>query len=231
VERAAIGAPGLRALLRERLVFYRELLRATSEIGAFFFTAPAVARAVAEPLQAYPSPRRVLEVGAGTGVLTRALVKSLGPLDRLDLYEINPRFARLLRDEFSKSSGPRVEIFESDIETLPRDARYDVIVSSLPFLNFPPEKVRRILELFDASLAPGGAISSWDYWGHEVRAPFGARVRKVLRVMREFRRSHECRRRIVVRNFPPACVQYLTGKSRPGERYSNGRQKSGDLRV
>ncbi len=188
------------------LVFYRELLGRTREVGAFMKTSSAVARAVAEPLSAYSPPRRVLEVGPGTGALTRALVERLGPEDRLVLCEINERFADVLRRDFSSA-----RVFQGDVEALPGDERFHVIVSSLPFMNFEPEKVRRILSSYERRLEPGGTISSFDYWANGVRVHLarGAerrRLRAVQRAVEEFHARHEYASRVVAWNLPPARV-------------------------
>lgn len=204
--------------LRNRLVFYREAIRQANEVGAFTHTSRIVAEAVAEPIRRGPdgAPLRVLEVGAGTGALTRAIIDRLGPEDRLDLIEINPEFVQVLHEQFStRPGGPQVTIEQCDVELLPRDWQYDVIVSSLPLLNFPPEKVRAVFELFfDVLLRPGGTLSYYDYWAKELRTfVVGPRERRrmkaVLEVTKEFRRRYEVQDRLIPWNLTPALVHYL----------------------
>jgi phosphatidylethanolamine/phosphatidyl-N-methylethanolamine N-methyltransferase len=205
----------LHAQLRDRLVFYGEVVGATREVGAFTRTSAPVAAAVAEPLRAYAAPRAVLEVGAGTGALTRSLLRHLGPGDRLDLCEINLRFVGLLRDQFAGLAAPTVRIFGTDVERLPESDHYDVIVSSLPWLNLDPAKVGRILERYDASLRPGGAISYVDYWANGLWTLMGTRrqrqrLRQVVETVHAFQHRYAYRRRVVVWNVPPARVHHLT---------------------
>ncbi len=204
--------------LRNRLVFYREALRQSQEVGAFTHTSKVVADAIAEPIRRGPSgaPLRVLEVGAGTGALTRSIVERLEPGDRLDLIEINPEFVQVLHEQFgTRAGGPQVEIKQCDAELLPRDVQYDVIVSSLPLLNFTPEKVRSVFELyFEELLRPGGTLSYYDYWAKELRTfMVGPRERRrmkaVLDVTKEFRRRYEVRDRLIPWNLTPALVHYL----------------------
>jgi phosphatidylethanolamine/phosphatidyl-N-methylethanolamine N-methyltransferase len=209
-------AQGLPSFLRKRVVFYAQAVQAARQVGAFSETSRAVAEAVAAPIERRGSgPLRVLEVGAGTGALTRSIVARLGAGDRLDLYEINHTFADFLRKEFaSRPDGPRIEVFETDVETFPEDARYDVIVSSLPLMNLPPEKVRRVFERYERALTPGGTISYYDYWAKELRClvQWGDERRRMLRVLdetKQAKRRFECRRRIVLANVPPANVHHL----------------------
>lgn len=213
--RALASFRRLRSRVRNRLVFYGGALSSAREVGAVSCTSAIVADAAAEPLRAYPAPRAVLEVGPGTGALTRSLLKRLGAGDRLDLYEINPGFVRLLRDELSGVTAPSIEVFASDVEDLPGGARYDVIVSSLPWLNFDPRKVRRILERYEASLRPGGTISYVDYWANGVRTLIGSRRERerlcdVRGLIRAFHLRYAYRRRVIPWNVPPACVHHLT---------------------
>ncbi len=205
------------AYLRNRFVFYREAVLSARQTGAFSYTSRAVARAVtAAVAREGDRPIRVLEVGAGTGALTRAILARLGPGDRLDAYEINPAFARVLRAEIAgarHAPGVEVRVFEADIETLPEGARYDRIVSTLPLLNMEPEKVRRVFALLLGRLEPGGTLTYYDYWAKQALAwlPFQgrARVRAVLGVTREFLDRHEVAREWVPWNLPPAVVHHL----------------------
>ena len=48
--------------------------------------------------------QRVLEVGPGTGAVTRYIVRALGPEDRLDLVELNANFAERLQAGASGST-------------------------------------------------------------------------------------------------------------------------------
>ena len=110
------------------------------EDGAISATSRVVADRVAAPIVRRSGPLAVLEVGAGTGAVTDAILTRLGAGDRLDVYEINATFAALLRVRYAEHP---VRVVEADVDTLPPDARYDAIVSSLPLMNFPPDKVRR----------------------------------------------------------------------------------------
>ncbi len=206
--------------LKSRLVFYGQVLRATSQVGAFSLTSKAVARKVAERIPRSDKPLRVLEVGAGTGAATRAVLERLKPEDRFDIYEINPEFVRFLRAELEGKPGPKIAIHEADATTaIGPDERFDAIVSTLPLLNMPPEAVKRVLDLYARVLVPGGTLSYYDYWLKSLRprvTPSRAervRMREVLAITHEVvddpaRWRHETR--VVPWNAPPALVHHLT---------------------
>lgn len=204
--------------LRNRIVFYGQAIERAKEVGAFTHTSKVVADAVAEPVRRGPSgaPIRVLEVGAGTGALTRSIAERLLPGDRLDLVEINPEFVKVLHEQFGTIPGVDVRIEERDIfAAQPTDEPYDVIVSSLPLLNFSPEMVRNVFDRYlNELLVPGGTLSYYDYWAKELRTfvvgpAERRRMREVLRITNEFRDRYEEKDRLIPWNFTPALVHYL----------------------
>jgi phosphatidylethanolamine/phosphatidyl-N-methylethanolamine N-methyltransferase len=201
-----------------RLVFWQQAVRALQQVGAVAETSRIVAQAVTAPLAGHPGPRRVLEVGAGTGAITRAILPHLFAHDRLDLYEINAPFAAVLRRSFEQTNGPTVQVYENDIEQLPAGLRYDAIISSLPLLNMAPDKLDRVFARLLESLVPGGTLSYYDYWAKEIRllvhgAAERQRVRAVLEVTRGYLEQYEYQRRVIFRSVPPACVHYLRQSS------------------
>src|SRR5581483_6952101 len=125
---------GPKGSLANRLVFLGQALRASAQVGAIAGASRALARAVAAPIRREGGERlTVAELGAGTGELTRAVLERLEPGDSLDLYEINPEFVNVLRADFpADRDGLAISIKDEDVESLPADGSYDVIVSSLP---------------------------------------------------------------------------------------------------
>ena len=205
--------------LRDRFVFAGQAVRSLNQVGAFVPTTGAVARAVVEPLRAIEAPRRVLEVGAGTGALTGAICSALGPGDRLFVNELNTEFVRVLRERFESVQGPELTIVPGDIvdvltTELASGSRYDAVVSSLPLMNLASDTVQRIFSLYLDALRPGGVVSFYDYFGKEVRVFLGGaaerkRVREVLAVQRSFLERFEYERRVVPWSIPPATVHHL----------------------
>nr|WP_324197126.1 class I SAM-dependent methyltransferase [Streptomyces sp. NRRL B-1677] len=119
-------------------------------------------------------PVRVLEVGAGTGTVTRAIAARLGPGDRMEAVELNPAFVRMLtralrRDAVLAPFSGQIRVIPESITELPlTEHTYDVIVSCLPFTNFPPDVVRSILERYLAALVPGGHLTYLGYLGTQL---------------------------------------------------------------
>ncbi|MBN9431425.1 MAG: methyltransferase domain-containing protein [Bosea sp.] len=101
-------------------------------------------------------PRPVVELGPGTGVVTKALLDRGVSPERLVSIEFNPDFCALLRKRFSG-----VNIIQGDAYTLGEtlkgtvDGEISAVVSSLPLFTRPPE-MRRALILEALGRMPAG---------------------------------------------------------------------------
>jgi phospholipid N-methyltransferase len=164
-------------------------------------------------------PIRVLEVGAGAGVFTDALVARLAPGSHLDVVEINGELADLVRTGLRtlpaiESGQIDFEVHHTDVREFQVDHRYRAIVCGLPFNNFPANLVEELLADFLARLQPGGTLSFFEYVGvrgvlkHGLGA-CGDRLRRVDAVMQRYRRDHLLAEETVVRNLPPARAVHL----------------------
>lgn len=213
-----------------RPLFLREAARTFRTTGAVAPSSRHLADRLAAPM--WPSsmvrrPAAVLEVGAGTGPVTRALAALTGPADRLDAVEINPRFVEILSgslrtDPVLAPAADRIRILSGSITEMRLDRDYDVIVSCLPFTNFAPDLVRSILDRYLSVLVPGGHLTFFAYLGtHALRTAFSSRTeaarhREVGAVLDTFARQHGGRQSVVWRNLPPARVWHLRTPEQPG---------------
>ncbi len=165
-------------------------------------------------------PRRVLEVGPGTGSVTDKIVAALGPADRLDLVEINEEFVALLQRRFAeeprlKAVADRVRILNTPIEEAGDGEPYDLIVSGLPLNNFEVAGVQRILGVLEGLLKPGGRLSFFEYFfirgfrSVVSRGQERERLRGIAATLGEMLRRHEIRRELIWLNTPPAWVHHI----------------------
>jgi phospholipid N-methyltransferase len=165
-------------------------------------------------------PLNLLEVGAGTGAITAALVAAMGPRDTLLVVERNAAFAtymsaRLTSDPAFRAVQDRVRILNASASTLDPVASFHAIVSSLPFNNFTPEEVAGYLELFGRLLLPGGELRFYEYLAiRRLRAVFATRQERerlagVGRVLASALASCPSRSQTVWWNLPPAVVHAL----------------------
>lgn len=142
-------------------------------------------------------PGHVVELGAGTGEVTRALLAAgIGP-QRLALIERDPELAAFLRRRFS---GPL--IIEGDAARLPGllvangIEKIAAVVSCLPLLSLPFEVVSDIVQGVFETLPPDAAMVQFTY-GPSPPVP---------RVLRERLGLVGVSGRRIWRNVPPAVV-------------------------
>ncbi len=202
-------------------LFFREFLQNFHTTGAILPSggplAKELARYVAEPSSA---PRRILEVGPGTGAVTRHIISALQPSDHLDLVELNHSFVRRLEHRFQcdphfRSVADRVRVLHCPVEEMSQEWTYSLIISGLPLNNFSAPLVERILQVLLNLLAPGGTFSFFEYIALRrakmfiSRATERQRLKGVGGVLHNVLQRHELRREAVWRNVPPAWVHHL----------------------
>jgi phosphatidylethanolamine/phosphatidyl-N-methylethanolamine N-methyltransferase len=130
-------------------------LRDPLGIGAALPSGDRVARAMACEV-ALDRPGAVLELGSGTGAVTRALLAAGCPVERLVAIEREPEFASYLARRFP---GIRVVAGDAcDAEALLQHAGVDrlaTVVSSLPVKWFPRPAQRALVDACFRRLGSG----------------------------------------------------------------------------
>src|ERR1700731_2231240 len=82
--------------------FFREFRRDFHHTGALLPSGLFLSKALVKPLRGPRPAARILEVGPGTGSVTREIARRLVEGDRLDAVEINPRFAQMLEQRVQR---------------------------------------------------------------------------------------------------------------------------------
>jgi phospholipid N-methyltransferase len=204
-------------------IFFQSAAKDFKRTGAVAPSSKVLAQSMTSELSVrYRPATAVLEVGAGTGSITGQIVRHLRAGDRLDIYEIDARFASLLRyrlkhDESFGKLRAKVCVHNRPIEHIERRPRYDFVISCLPFTNFQPRAVREIFEIYRAVLKPGGVCSFYEYvlLRRAARLMSGnpaerARVAGVSRVVRETIARFGYKHDVVLLNLPPATVHHIS---------------------
>ncbi len=120
--------------------FLREWARTPKSIGSITPTSKIAAKSMAALIPAN-STLPILELGSGTGPITRAIQASGVRPERLVCVEYNPDFCRHLRHNF-----PGINVVEGDAFALETtlaaygDQKFAAILSGLPLLNFNPQQ-------------------------------------------------------------------------------------------
>ncbi len=206
--------------LSDYRLFLREFRQTFHSTGAVLPSGRALARSLASKVGGNGRGQKVLEVGPGTGAVTGQIIARLGADDRLDLVELNPRFAEVLSDrlrqeESWRAVADRVRVLQMPVEELGDDCRYDVIVSGLPLNNFSCQVVEQILAQFHRLAAAGASLSFFEYVAIRkakslcCKLPERRRLNGIESLLKRELDSWGVDRKCVLANVPPAWVHHL----------------------
>lgn len=143
-------------------LFLRRWLANPLQMGSIIPSSRALGERVARHLD-LGDDEVVLELGAGTGAITRALLAAGVPAHRIVVVEIVPDMARHLARQF-----PGVTVIQGDafrlVEALPGALRgkAGTVICGIPLVLLPLEQQRRFVEQVEA-VAPGRGFLLYSY--------------------------------------------------------------------
>jgi phosphatidylethanolamine/phosphatidyl-N-methylethanolamine N-methyltransferase len=143
-------------------MFFRRWLANPLQMGSVVPSSPALCRRIVRQVRREPE-EAVLELGAGTGVVSRALLAGGVPADRLFVVEIVPDMVAHLRRVL-----PGVQVIEGDARRLPElvpprwHGRIGTVVCGIPLVLLPRREQRRFIDAIDA-VAPGRGFLHFSY--------------------------------------------------------------------
>src|SRR5262245_10355611 len=180
--------------IRDAMTFLRAWVRHPRRVGAIAPSSCALADLITAEIAPPSAP--VIELGAGTGVFTRALLERGVPERMLALVESHPMFAWMLRLRF-----PTAQVFCLDAARLGKVRMFEgvsagAIVSGLPLLSMPRGKVMAILAAAFRHLRPDASFYQFTY-GSRCPVPRAILDRLGLKARRLG---------VIAGNLPPATV-------------------------
>jgi phosphatidylethanolamine/phosphatidyl-N-methylethanolamine N-methyltransferase len=198
--------------IRTAHIFFREWLRSPLQTGSVLPSGGALARTIAQQVEVAGSGT-VVELGPGTGAVTRALLdRGIAP-ERLVLVERNPEFVDLLRRRY-----PKVRVLSGDAQQLDKllaEAGYQQVaqaVSSLPLRSLPFAVQRGALRALLRVLAPDGNLLQYTYGlAPPVHPVLGARLHLSGRPVSR-----------ILLNVPPAVVWSYVPSAVPWQQAASG---------
>jgi phospholipid N-methyltransferase len=181
------------------LAFFGALIRNPRAVGAIVPSSASLARRMVRDVA---PASRVVELGPGTGVITREILARRGDAGSLLAIDVSRAFVDRIR-----RAWPGIDCVCASAEMLPVLAaergwsEVDHIVSGLPFATLPSATTQLILDGVHQVLRPGGTFTTFQYV-HAYRIPSAAAFR------RDMSRRLGCQpsTQLVVRNVPPALV-------------------------
>jgi len=180
------------------LRFFRAWLSNPRLVGAILPSSAALGKAITAEITVVSAP--VIELGPGTGVFTRAMLGRGVPEHKMALCELEPNFAQRLRLRFPAAQVVCADAARLRAVELFGGERAGAVLSGLPLLNMPADKVAEIVDGAFRHLRPGAAFYQFTYGRH---CP-------VPRVILEQLGLKAVRTRRVIANLPPASVYRIS---------------------
>jgi phosphatidylethanolamine/phosphatidyl-N-methylethanolamine N-methyltransferase len=152
--------------MKETLLFLGQAIRNYRTAGTFTQSRPALARAIVDAVGDVPDGQVLLELGPGTGVVTRELLARY-PRARIVAVEVLEAFASRL-----ESTAPGVTVvrgcasrLDAHLAALGIDPdEVAAVVSGLPMLSLPGDLPRQILGSVAGILRPGRRYVQFTYF-------------------------------------------------------------------
>jgi phospholipid N-methyltransferase len=184
------------------LSFFLKYLKSPATVGAVAPSGQHLASLITSEID--PATGPVLELGAGDGIFTAALLRRGVSPEDVVAVELDPVFAERLTRRF-----PEINVVNAPAERALRDVAighecFGAAISGLPLLNFPWRTRRQLLRLIFQRLAPGAALYQFTYG---LGAPIPKPLLKSIGLEERFLGR-------VFRNIPPAAVFKITRTDR-----------------
>lgn len=187
--------------MNEHLLMLGRFVRSPRTVGAVAPSSRVLAAEMVRGLD-LAGTATVVELGPGTGVVTRAIAARLGPDAHALAIDVEPTFVAALAQKH-----PRIEAVcasAADLASLLRARSMfpaDHIISGLPFASLPGDVTTSILDAIAAALRPGGTFTTFQYL-NGYPTPLARNFRQAMTE----RMGTAPTRRVVWRNIPPAFV-------------------------
>ncbi len=190
------GAQGTQRQIANASLFFRRWLANPLQMGSIIPSSPSLCRRIAAHVRR-KEDEVVVELGAGTGVISKALLAAGVPPEKLVVVEIVRDMAEHLRQVL-----PGVNVIQGDAFDLARalperlHGKVGTAICGIPLVMLPTEQQRRFVDAVE-SVAPGRGFLLYTYCITSP-LPYGALG---LTAKREA---------WTPRNFPPASVWRYT---------------------
>lgn len=185
--------------MNENIEFLQAFLKNPGKVGSIKPSSPELAQKMIEGFTP-DKDNAVLELGVGTGAITR-FIQTIVPDEKSYLgLELDPDLVRLLKRNF-----PGLHIVQgdaSDVSSILERSnvgKISYIICCLPFVSLPNEVGELILLQVDKLMQHGCTFRTFQY-AHGYYLPSAIKLRKFMRD----RYGKSKRSPLVVKNVPPA---------------------------
>ena len=204
------GRDGRRSFPLAYKLFFRESIKSPRSTASVIPSSRFLTAALLAPMD-FTRVRTVVELGCGTGAVTREILGLLAPEGRLVALDTNKKFVQHLRTHCEDQRLVTVHASAEDLLSVLSGQgvqHVDAIISSLGLTAMDGNQRKSIMHQACTSLVPGGVMTQYQY----LTSVVGHFEASKLRFSRFREKSflglffREVRTRRVLLNLPPAVV-------------------------
>ena len=150
---------------KESMIFLKRFAGNPGRIGSVTPSSRFLTRAMLSKVD-WKNAKAVAELGAGTGVFTREIVKRARPDAKIFVFEIDPDLQAMIKNENHEHKGLRICSDAQELNNIIKSEGIeflDAVLSSLPFTVLPADMTKNILDAVQLSLKPDGNFVAYQY--------------------------------------------------------------------
>ena len=183
--------------------FFKQSIISPKKIGAIAPSSNSLSQLITEVVD-LSNKRCVVELGSGTGVFTKEIIKKISPECIFFSLETNQEFVKE-----TKKNCQNVVVYNASAKDIKKylikhnQNTCDCIVSGLPWAFFGQKEQEELLNVLYESLCDGGEFLTFAYI-HGLSIPAGIKFRELLN--KKFKDVKKTK--VIWNNLPPAFVYY-----------------------
>jgi len=148
----------------KNIQFFKESLKNIREVGTIFPSSKFVVEKMIAPIN-FEKKLTILELGSGSGVITKKLLEKISYDSQLICFETNKKFY----EELKKINDKKMILINESAEKIKlhldelKIEKVDYIVSSVPLVSLPKETTNKILSISVEILGKSGKLIQLQY--------------------------------------------------------------------
>lgn len=144
------------------LLFFKHFLKDFKHTGAVAPSSKHLTNRMLEGID-FENPVEIVELGPGTGCMTKEILKRMHPQSKLTCIEINPTFCENLKKLETEKSFSVLEVSAFDFEKHFQKNTIDYVVSGLPLANFKHNEILGVFSSIQSVLKKSGSYIQFQY--------------------------------------------------------------------
>lgn len=141
--------------------FFSEFLKNWKQVGSIIPSSKFLTHKMIQIID-FKKAKLIVELGGGTGIMTREILKKMSANAKLIVFEMNHQFYQMLK----KIDDPRIEVMNtsaSDMNKYLGKHEVDYILSGLPLSVFKKAFKTALIQVIKETLNPSGKFIQFQY--------------------------------------------------------------------